>query len=85
MNRKIKAVVGIWFDLLFDAFDGLKTTLTYFRAKHDVLESQASAVASKAISIPSVDEPRRCAIERFWTRRRIWMQTNPTLKDIQLV
>ncbi|MBU6236384.1 MAG: recombinase family protein [Planctomycetes bacterium] len=85
LNRKIKAMIGMLSDPTFDGLDELKTTLADLKAKRDALESQASAVAKKAIAIPSADELRRWAIERFGRIDEYVCKANPTLQDRQLV
>ncbi len=85
LNRKIKATIGMLSDPTFDGLDELKTTLADLKAKRDALESQASAVAKKAIAIPSADELRRWAIERFGRIDEFVCKPNPTLQDRQLV
>lgn len=85
LNRKIKATVGMLADPAFDGLDELKSTLAELKAKRDALESKAAKTKTIATKVPSADELRRWATERFGRIDEFVCKPNPTLQDRQLI
>jgi hypothetical protein len=85
LNRKIKATVGMLADPAFDGLDELKATLAELKAKRDALESKAAKTKTIATKVPSADELRRWATERFGRIDEFVCKPNPTLQDRQLI